>query len=68
MTEYWIVDPLRGRAQFYRIGEGGLYTDVTPGDGEPFESQALPGFQIAPAYLFAKERPSAFTLLTELLG
>jgi Uma2 family endonuclease len=68
VAEYWIVDPMRGEAQFHRLSADGLYTDVSPAAGEAYESQALPGFRLDPAHLFAEDRPTAFALLTELLG
>jgi Uma2 family endonuclease len=68
VAEYWIVDPERGAAHFYRLGADGLYAEVTPPAGEVYASHALPGFRIDPSLLSSEPLPNAFELLTDLLG
>jgi Uma2 family endonuclease len=68
VAEYWIVDPMRGEARFYRIGAGGLYDEVTPPPGEPFRSQSAPGFELLPSALFDEPLPNRYELLRELLA
>ncbi len=68
VREYWIVDPDRSEARFYRRGADGLFADASPSPGEPFESAVLPGFRIDPAVLFQEPLPSAFALLQAMLA
>jgi Uma2 family endonuclease len=67
-AEYWLIDPLDHHARFFRLGVDGLFADVSPADGESFESQALPGFRLTPADLFADPLPDELDLLTDLLA
>jgi Uma2 family endonuclease len=64
--EYWVVDPIRGEARFYRRDERDLLADVTPLQGEVFMSQALPGFAFDPDVLFADPLPKVKALLREM--
>ena len=51
VEEYWIVDPRRRMAEFYRLHEG-LYSPV-PADAEGrVSSSALPGFRLPVAWLW----------------
>ena len=45
VEEYWIVDPIRRSAEFYRLAEG-LYRPVLPDAEGRAHSSALPGFWI----------------------
>ena len=72
VPEYWLVDPERKEAAFYRLdGEpyqpGGAYRAVPLAAGV-FESEAVPGFRLDPQALFQDPLPSAFGLLRNLLG
>ena len=67
VTEYWIVDPKRETVQFYRRGDSGLYDEVTPPQGKPFESAAVPGFRLLPEALFADPLSNRYELLRDLL-
>ena len=72
VPEYWLVDPVRREAAFYRLeGEpyrpGGAYRAVAL-EGGVFESAVLPGFRLDPQVLFADPLPSAFGVLRDLLG
>ncbi len=68
VREYWIIDPDRGEARFYRRSSDGLFTDVSPRPGEVFQSEALPGFRLDPTVLFQEPMPGAFGLLQALLA
>ena len=67
VPEYWLVDPLRGEAAFYRLGDDGRYRAV-PLQAGTFESTAVPGFRLDPHVLFADPLPAVFPLLTALLA
>ncbi len=66
--EYWLIDPLKEAATFYRLNADGLFADVTPPDGQPFESVTLPGFRLAPADALADPLPNEYHLLTQMLA
>ena len=71
VPEYWLVDPVRREAAFYRLdGEpyapGGAYRAVPLADGV-FESEVVSGFRLDPQVLFQDPLPSAFALLRSLL-
>ena len=72
VPEYWLVDPERREAAFYRLDgppyqPGGAYRAVAL-TGGVFESQAVPGFRLDPQALFADPLPSAFAVLRDLLA
>ena len=72
VPEYWLIDPERREAAFYRLdGEpyqpGGAYRAAPLADGL-YESHALPGFRLDPQALFQDPLPSAFGVLKGLLA
>jgi len=58
--EYWIVDPLRGEALFYRLGADGRYRRVPTGTGTEgtFLSEVLPGLRLSVDLLWREDLPS----------
>jgi Uma2 family endonuclease len=52
VSEYWLIDPQRLVAEFYRLGAGGHFQLVDAGDGI-FRSEALPGFWLNVAWLWS---------------
>ena len=66
VPEYWLVDPIRVEAAFYRLGADGAYRAVPLVDGV-FESEALPGFRLDPQIVFADPLPAVLPLLREML-
>ena len=71
VPEYWLIDPVRREASFYRLdGEpyrpGGAYR-AAPLAGGVYESGAVEGFRLDPQVLFTDPLPSAFGLLRSLL-
>lgn len=67
VPEYWLVDPLRGEAAFYRLDADGAYRGV-PLDAGVFESREIPGFRLDPAVLFGETLPPVLPLLLVLLN
>ena len=67
VPEYWLVDPLRGEAAFYRLDDSGRYRAVPLAAGV-FESTAVPGFRLDPQVLVAETLPPVLPLLTDLLA
>ena len=66
VQEYWIIDPLKNQARFYRLQEGKL-VEVEPESGI-FRSEALPGFWLRVEWLLADPSPNAFSCLQEILA
>jgi Uma2 family endonuclease len=72
VPEYWLIDPERREAAFYRLDgrpyeTGGTYRAAPLADGV-FESEALPGFRLDPQALFQDPLPGAFAVLQALLS
>lgn len=63
IEEYWIVDPERRRAEFYRLREG-AYEPVLPDAEGKLYSSALPGFFVRVEWLWT--RPKLKEVLREL--
>jgi Uma2 family endonuclease len=57
ISEYWLVDESRQWAQFFRLDEDGVYTQIPIGDDGIFRSKALSGFWIEIAWLWQDELP-----------
>lgn len=51
IKEYWLIDPDREQAEFYRLGARGIYELVRLEDGV-FESTVLPGLKLEPAWFW----------------
>jgi Uma2 family endonuclease len=67
VTEYWLIDPLQRRAEFYRLLEG-RYTLVPLEHNRIFRSLVLEGFWLDVEWLFSVPLPSAYEKLQEVLG
>jgi Uma2 family endonuclease len=63
VEEYWIVDPARRRAEFYRLRDG-AYEPVLPDDEGRIHSSTLPGFFIRVEWLW--NRPKLSEVYREL--
>lgn len=63
VEEYWIVDPERRRAEFYRLRDG-AYEPVLPDAEGRFYSSALPGFFVRVEWFW--NRPKLKEALREL--
>jgi Uma2 family endonuclease len=67
VPEYWLLDPLTERAEFYQLDENGIYELVRIDDGI-YRSQQLPGFWLDPAWLWQDPLPSPLRILAEIAG
>lgn len=65
--EYWIIDPLQRRAEFYRLKDG-QYHLVPLEQNRIFRSEILEGFWLDVEWLFADELPDEFEKLKEILN
>lgn len=57
IEEYWIIDPARRRAEFYRLREG-AYEPVVPDAEGKVHSSALPGFFLRVEWLWNRPKLS----------
>jgi len=61
VREYWLIDPLRKKAEFYLLGRDGLYHLAPIKDGI-FHSVVLKGLWLEVAWLWQKPRPSVLAV------
>lgn len=62
VQEYWLIDPDREQAEFYRLDTRGIYQLVPLTDGV-FESQVLPGLRLEAAWLWREPLPPLLDVL-----
>lgn len=67
VREYWLLDPMIGRAEFRRLVDG-CYELVPLEENRIFRSEALPGFWIDVDWLFGTRRPGKMDCLARLLA
>lgn len=68
VSEYWLIDPLRKWAEFYRLGELGLYEPIFSGREGVFHSEAVPGFWLRVEWLWQEPLPVVDDVLLEIGG
>lgn len=64
INEYWIIDPYRGEALFYQLGEDGHYYSVKSSSSEIYRSKIIEGFWLKEKWLW--EIPPILDVLDEL--
>jgi Uma2 family endonuclease len=64
IPEFWLIDPLRGRAEFYQLNAQGYYDLTTPDTEGVYRSRVLPGFWLRVAWLWRP--PRVMDVLREL--
>ena len=55
IPEYWLIDPVREAADFYRLDDKGHYQRIPANADGRYPSAVLPGFVIDPAWLWRAE-------------
>jgi len=65
VREYWLLDQVVRRAEFYRLADG-RFQPVPLEDNRIFRSDALPGFWLNVEWLFGPS-PDSYNCLTEIL-
>ena len=58
IPEYWLIDPVRTRAEFYVLNRKGHYQLVEPDEKGNYHSQVVDGFWIHVAWLWQDPPPS----------
>ncbi len=61
--EYWIVDPLRDEARFYRLDEDGVYIPQGTDSGSYYTTPALPRFRLYVPTLWQTELPTTMDVV-----
>lgn len=64
VREYWILDPIRKQAEFYRLNHEGRYTLITLRDGI-FQSTVLNGLWLKVEWLWQEPLPPLMSVLKE---
>jgi Uma2 family endonuclease len=68
--EYWLIDPEREQAEFYRLDERGRYQIVPVDADATYRSQVVPGFWLRVDWLWRDPPPTAveaLQILTRML-
>jgi Uma2 family endonuclease len=68
VPEYWLIDPIREQAEFYRLGATGTYETVFAGREGVYRSEAIPGFWLKVAWLWQEPLPDADVASWEIVG
>jgi Uma2 family endonuclease len=63
VAEYWLFDPLREQAFFYRRGANGLYQIVAPDADGHYTTPLLPGLRLHVPTLWADELPDILAVV-----
>lgn len=66
VREYWLIDPDRQQAEFYRLGDNGRYHTVAPDASGIYRSEVIPGFWLKVEWLFRDPPPAAIACLKEM--
>jgi Uma2 family endonuclease len=65
VREYWLIDPLRKQAEFYVLGDDGIYRLATVGEDGLFRSRVLEGLELKVAWLWQEPLPPLLSVLRE---
>jgi Uma2 family endonuclease len=63
VKEYWLLDPERQRAEFYRLGRDKQFHDIAVGDDGLFRSVVLKGLWLKVEWLWQRPLPSVVQIL-----
>ncbi len=65
VREYWMLDPLRKQAEFYQLGEDGIYHLVMPDGAGKYHSLVLKGLWLKVDWLWLTPLPTSLSVLKE---
>lgn len=65
VREYWLIDPTRMKAEFFRRGDDGYFHPLALGANERFESALLPGLWLQLDWLWQRPPPTLPQILKE---
>jgi Uma2 family endonuclease len=66
ILEYWLIDPIREQAEFYRIGTDNHYHPVMPDDEGIYHSEAVEGLWVRVSWLWQEPLPPVLEVCREL--
>ena len=66
VTEYWLIDPLRHRAEFYVLNSAGVYQNINIDVSGIYRSQVVDGFWLRVDWLWQDPLPLAEDVLREI--
>ncbi len=66
VLEYWLIDPIRQQAEFYRLGADNLYHPVPLDDEGVYHSEVVKGFWLRASWLWQKPLPPILEVWKEL--
>ncbi len=66
IPEYWLIDPERRRAEFYRLDVRGHYHDAGVDGAGRYHSQVLAGLWVEPGWFWQEPLPPVLDLLREI--
>ena len=67
IPEFWLLDPLTQRAEFYQLNPAGRYQPIQPTDGI-YRSAVIAGFWLREEWLWQEPLPLPLKLLAEIAG
>jgi Uma2 family endonuclease len=65
VPEYWMLDPTLKRAEFYALGEDGVYRPISIDENGIFRSVMLRGLELKVEWLWQKPLPTLMSVLKE---
>lgn len=68
IPEYWLIDPDRTRAEFYRLGDDGRYQLARVGEDNVYHSAVVPGFWLHVGWLWQEPLPQVARTLLQVAG
>jgi Uma2 family endonuclease len=68
IPEYWLIDPLRQEALFYRLGQDGRYHQGPIAPDGRYHSAILPGFWLLVEWLWQRPLPSAIEVMQQVMA
>jgi Uma2 family endonuclease len=66
VSEYWLIDPIREQADFYRLAEDDHYHPILPDDEGIYHSEVVAGFWLRVSWLWQEPLPRIWDILREL--
>ncbi|HGE70217.1 TPA: Uma2 family endonuclease [Candidatus Poribacteria bacterium] len=66
IAEYWLIDPTRKQAEFYRLGDDNCYHQVLLDAEGKYHSEIIKGFWFKPSWLWQEPLPPDWEIRREL--
>lgn len=66
VPEYWIIDPIRNEARFYRLSDEGVYLPQSLSEEGKYSSPQLPQFNLDVAILWQETLPDFYEIASNV--